>query len=152
MTATVYGDPATLYLRMLRRVQRADNGCWIFTGSVTSRGYGCVGSGRRGKSILTHQLAVIARDGGIPDGMTVDHNCHDSRTCTDRETCPHKRCVNPEHLVVMTGGDNTRRRWESGMCAQGHPLAFRTRGDGKARYCPTCQARTLAAWKARRSA
>ena len=161
MTATVYADPATLWARMLRRVVRRPDGCWEFTGSVTSRGYGTVGSGRRSRTILAHQLAVIARDGSIPDGMTVDHGCHDSRTCTDNATCPHKRCVNPAHLVVMTGGENTARRWESGLCSEGHELRFRARGDGKARYCAECASAKLrknsgrtssAYWAARRSA
>jgi hypothetical protein len=152
MTATVYADPVTLWARTLRRVVRRPDGCWEFTGSVTSRGYGSIGSGRKGRTILTHQLAVIARDGSLPDGMTVDHSCHDSLTCTDNATCPHKRCVNPDHLVVMTSGDNTRRRWESGLCTSGHELAWRTRADGKARYCPTCQRAYAATWRANHKA
>jgi len=134
----VYGDPMRLWARLLRRVVRTESGCWQFTGSVNSSGYSSVGAGKRSRTILGHQLAVIVRDGGIPDGLTVDHSCHDAQTCGGGRDCQHRRCVNPAHLVVMTGGDNSARRWESGLCAQGHPLAWRKRGDGKARYCPEC--------------
>lgn len=53
----------------------------IFAGSVNSTGYGIVGAGRKGKTVLAHRLVVIARDGAIPEGMTVDHHCHNSYVC-----------------------------------------------------------------------
>jgi hypothetical protein len=144
MTA-VYADPATLFARMLRRVVRTESGCWIFTGTVTSRGYGCVGAGKRGHSILGHRLAILARDGQIPDGMTVDHQCHDSATCRDDVDCPHRRCVNPAHLKVMTMADNLRRQWESGRCRKGHRLTRRTSGR-RNRECKTCKADYMRAY------
>lgn len=134
--SVVYADPATLWERLIRRITITDSGCWLFTGCTNSRGYGLVCSGRKGKSVLTHRLAVIVRDGSIPDGMTVDHQCHDSQTCRLDATCPHRRCVNPAHLAVMTNADNLRRQWESGLCRKGHPLTLR--GDGK-RQCMTCR-------------
>lgn len=108
---TVYADPHVLWERLLQRVEHAPSGCWIFSGCTNSRGYGQVCSGRKGKNILTHRLAVIVRDGSVPEGMTVDHKCHNSETCLLDSDCPHRRCVNPAHLRVMSGGDNTRRRW-----------------------------------------
>lgn len=150
MSALVYGDPVVLYLRMLRRVVRAENGCWLFTGSTTSRGYGCVGSGATGKSITTHRLTVIARDGFIPEGMTVDHSCHDSQTCRLDRDCPHRRCVNPVHLVVMTQAKNIGRQWEAGLCRKGHPLTERK--DRPGRICRTCAAAYLLTWQRARRA
>lgn len=146
MTA-LYADPIALRDRMMRRVEVQADGCWIFTGCVTSRGYGCVGAGAKGKSVLTHRLAVIADGREIPDGMTVDHLCHDSATCHLDTRCPHRRCVNPDHLDVVTQGENTARRWEAGVCSQGHPLTYRTRANGKARYCTTCQAGYQRKWR-----
>jgi hypothetical protein len=133
---TIYADPVELFARLLRRTVRTESGCWHFTGTTNSRGYSCVGSGKRGKSILGHRLAVLARDGQIPDGMTVDHQCHDSQTCRDDADCPHRRCVNPDHLRVMSNADNTGRVWEAGTCRKGHPLT--PRKDGK-RQCVTCR-------------
>lgn len=97
--ATLYASPAYLHERMMRRVTkpRGGRGCWIFNGAINSRGYGCVGAGKKSKTVLAHRLVVIVRDGGIPDDMTVDHLC-----CV-------KRCVNPAHLEVVTRGENSRR-------------------------------------------
>lgn len=111
MSATIYRDPRDLYLRALRRTVRTAEGCWMFTGSVNSRGYGSICSGRKSKSVLAHRLAYIATHGPIPAGLTIDHGCHDSTACQLGNECPHRRCINPAHLRVMTSGDNTRRRW-----------------------------------------
>lgn len=145
MTA-IYADPAALFARMLRRVVRTESGCWMFTGTVTSRGYACVAAGKRGCSILGHRLAVIARDGLIPDGMTVDHQCHDSMTCRYDTACAHRRCVNPAHLEVMSGADNLRRQWEAGLCRKGHELTRRA-SDSK-RQCLTCRREYAATYRA----
>lgn len=145
---TLYAPAGTIYDRLLRRVTVTPEGCWLFTGAVTSRGKGCVGSGRKGKSELAHRVAVLATGRTIPAGMTVDHLCHDSRTCTLDTRCPHRRCVRPEHLAVVTPGENTARRWESGLCSEGHPLAQRSRQ----RYCPTCATEYRRAWNAARAA
>ena len=141
--SVVHGDPAVLWARMLRRTIRSENGCWIFTGATMSTGYGIVGNGARGGNILTHRLAVIVRDGFIPEGMTVDHACHDSYVCTERP-CPHRRCVNPAHLEVMTLAENTQRQWERDTCRKGHQLIVRKNG---ARRCRTCQNEYAARWR-----
>lgn len=148
--STLYADPAVLFARALRRCVRTPEGCWQFTGATTSRGYGCVGAGRRGSTEMLHRVAVLASGRAIPDGMTVDHTCHDSLTCRLGVECPHRRCCNPAHLAVVTPGANTARQWEAGVCAKGHgPLLERRRGTGVARYCPTCQYASQARWKAR---
>ena len=149
---TIYADPLTLWARLLRRVERTHDGCWTFTGATNSRGYGIVCSGRKGKSILTHRLAVIVRDGSIPDGMTVDHQCHDSQTCRLDADCPHRRCVNPAHLAVMTSADNAARKWESGLCAKGHKLTRRTTGARRQRECLVCKTEYMARYYEARQA
>ena len=149
---TLYADPHALVARMLRRTVRTESGCWIFQGATNSRGYGIVCSGRKGKSVLTHRLVVIARDGEIPNGMTVDHQCHDSHVCRDVASCVHRRCVNPEHLAVMTAAENTGRRWESGLCAKGHPLTRRTKGTRRQRECLVCKSDYMAQYWLRSSA
>jgi hypothetical protein len=100
-----------LWARLLRRVTRTPEGCWRFTGSVNSRGYGLVANGVKGQTITAHRLAVLFRDGSVPDGMTIDHQCHDSQVCAGGPKCPHRRCVNPSHLEVMTNAANNARRW-----------------------------------------
>lgn len=150
--SALYADPLKLWARLLRRVERTESGCWQFIGATNSRGYGIVCSGRKGKNVLTHRLAVIVRDGSIPDGMTVDHQCHDSLTCRADVDCPHRRCVNPAHLAVMTLAENTARRWEAGLCAKGHPLTRRTTGQRRQRECLVCRSEYLTTYTAARVA
>lgn len=133
--STLYADPHTLVARILRRTVRNDNGCWIWTGARTSVHYGIISGGKRQHPVLTHRVMVIARDGGIPDGMTVDHLCHDAYTCTAKP-CPHRRCVNPDHLAVVSNRANNARNWDRGTCREGHPLTKRP--GSKYRYCKTC--------------
>lgn len=94
--STPYLPTAVLVERMMRRVE-VHGTCWLFRGAVNSKGYGCVASGRKGKTILTHRLVVLHRDGELADEMTVDH------------LCGERTCVNPDHLEVVTRSENSRR-------------------------------------------
>lgn len=132
--AAIYAPAEKIWQRVLRRVEVDNDGCWIWMGTVNSRGYGCVGAGKSSRTVLVHRVAVMVRDGGIPEGMTVDHMCHQSEVCRLADDCPHRRCVNPEHLAVVTLADNIRRQWEAGKCRKGHPL----RDKKHSRYCPQC--------------
>jgi hypothetical protein len=89
-----------------------DNGCWYWTGAQQSRGYGSMGMGPRGhlRTHLAHRLAHHWFIGPIPEGMTVDHLCHNAdKTCPGGPNCPHRRCVNQAHLEAVTRQENERR-------------------------------------------
>ena len=69
-----------------------DGGCWLWTKSRISVGYGDFR--QDGKHWLAHRAAYEAFIGPIPDGLHVLHKC-DVRLC-----------CNPEHLFVGTNRDN----------------------------------------------
>lgn len=79
-------------------------GCWLWRGTVSSRGYGRVG--RR----YVHRLVYEWEHGPIPEGLTIDH------------LCGVKVCVNPAHLEAVTAAENHRRWVEAskGACRHGH--------------------------------
>lgn len=81
--------------------------------------------------------------GPIPVGMTIDH------------LCKNTLCVNPEHLEVVTMGENIRRaeRWElrKTHCPQGHEYAPDNLYMSKnRRHCKTCVKARAAALHLRR--
>lgn len=106
-----------LSTRLWHRVDVTD-GCWLWRGSVTFRGYGSIGEGGRGgRKLLVHRLAYELLVGPIPESLTLDHLCR------------VKRCVNPAHLEPVTRAENTRRSpynviRNTGRCHRGHDQAF----------------------------
>lgn len=74
--------------------------CWEWTGFVT-RGYGYLGKGGSSDSgtgtHLVHRFSYELHVGPIPEGLTIDH------------LCANTRCVNPAHLEPVTLAENTRR-------------------------------------------
>lgn len=117
--------------------------CWPWPGTIRRDGYGDV-SLSQSKTDVAHRQVFLAEVGPIPDGFTINHECHDrDATCSGR-ACTHRRCVNPAHLAVATVGDNWRAAAESrATCRPGRhvrtPENTHVRGDG-ARYCTDCAA------------
>lgn len=71
------------------------SGCWLWTGSLTSEGYGDFGykANRRLAHIYSYELAK----GPVPDGLELDHKCR------------VRSCCNPNHLEPVTHQINTLR-------------------------------------------
>jgi hypothetical protein len=116
---------------LLARCGLTADGCFIWRGAVQSRGYGSVGVGG-GRTALAHRVAWELQRGPIPDGLTIDHLCH------------NRRCLNVDHMDLVSAPTNSARGAGSSplYCRAGHPL-FGTLGDwdrrpdGK-RRCKTC--------------
>lgn len=93
-------DDSALPQRFWSKVRIRQDGCWEWTGYVDPGGYGIYG----GRGV--HRVVMQAvRD--IPDGLVVDHTCHDPALCRLDTKCPHRRCCNPAHLRITTHAQNT---------------------------------------------
>lgn len=103
-------EPSEVSIRQIeeRSTPEPNTGCWLWTGSVSTTGYGRL-------SVRTiwrkaHRVSWIVHHGPIAKGLRVCHKCD------------QPLCVNPAHLFVGTQGDNMRDRDRKGrqMKAQGH--------------------------------
>lgn len=92
--------PKALRERLLAKIIQHD-GCWEWTGYVMPNGYAKLTV--RGRSNLVHRLVYEEFVGPIPDGLDLDHTCHNADSaCPGGWDCPHRSCVNPGHLKPAT--------------------------------------------------
>lgn len=112
--------------------------CILWSGHATPEGYGRAYSrmsdpaGRK-FGYGAHRLVWERANGQrIPDGFEIDHLCR------------NPRCVNLEHLEVVTHDENMRRRREFAFCRKGH--AFNSQntiwthnGKSRTRRCRVCR-------------
>jgi hypothetical protein len=75
-------------------IPEPNTGCWLWTGSVNSWGYGRLGENRSERQ--AHRLSFSAFRGEIPIGLNVLHRCD------------VPSCVNPDHLFLGTLSDNVQ--------------------------------------------
>jgi len=81
--------------RFWRKVRRTDT-CWLWIAATNSSGYGCFRIAA-GRLLYAHRYAYELAVGPIADGMVLDHLCN------------NRRCVNPDHMEVVTLQENARR-------------------------------------------
>lgn len=81
-----------------KKFRKNKAGCWIWTASRDKDDYGQVAVGMgKGRIKRAHRIAYELYTGeSIPDGMELDHTCH------------IRRCVNPDHLEVVTRQENMK--------------------------------------------
>lgn len=84
--------------RFWSKVDKKDQSeCWEWTAAKTKGGYGRFRDGQR--LVVAHRYSYELKYGPIPEGLELDHTCHNSS------------CVNPDHLEVVTHSENIRRRY-----------------------------------------
>jgi hypothetical protein len=73
--------------------------CIVGIGEKTRLGYIRLWNG--GNRILAHRAEFIKKIGAIPEGLEIDHLCH------------NRSCINILHLKLATHKENSRRRVNS---------------------------------------
>lgn len=122
----------------------APDECWTNVGYEHGNGYRRIYA--NGKPEYVHRLSFQHFKGPIPDGMPVDHKCHnEDRSCKGGKTCPHRACWNPAHLQtvseivnILLGQSPPARNARKETCPEGHP--YELQADGT-RRCPVCRYR-----------
>lgn len=132
--------------RFLNKVEPGENGCWLWTGNLTSSG--AHGYGRfsiAGEMVLAHRWLYEQMVGPIPEGLSLDHLCR------------HPRCVYPLHLEPVTHAENVRRgaaptadNARKSTCPSGH--AYDATDSRGARLCMTCERARKRRYEDRRKA
>lgn len=124
--------------RLLKYRRIDEQNCWNWTGAIVN-GYGHIGIriGDKTKNKKVHRVAYEHWVKPIPEGLTIDHLCRNTR------------CFNPDHLEPVTMAVNVRRgtspsaknRWKT-HCIRGHeysPDNTYVPPNGQ-RVCRTCRA------------
>lgn len=130
-----------------RYVVNGESGCWEWMGAVNEWGYGTLGRD------LAHRLSWAFAGRKLPvyaDGYEFDHRCR------------NRRCVNPDHLEVVSRRENQLRgNGPCGLnarkthCSKGHALSGdnviwgRSKNGQKTRRCRACNYAWAHAWRRR---
>ena len=132
-----------------QQVEVMPHGCWKWQRATTNGGYGHFSL--NGKDVRAHRYAFEQSVGEIPQGHELDHLCR------------NPKCVNPQHLEVVTRSENTKRGlapimgrlFQKGKthCPQGHPYSasntYITR-EGY-RQCRICHRQALKNYRGRQA-
>lgn len=105
------GDPEAALAAYTKR----GGECLVWTRALSPDGYAVMKAG--GRSDQAHRVAWALTHGSIPDGMQVDHICH------------NRACVEMSHLRLASWSENQWNRSES-RSATGHRNVYNARGGG----------------------
>jgi hypothetical protein len=101
--------------RLMARVEKKKNGCWIWTGAKIKTGYGELQFRRMCQApVMVHRLSWALFHGDVQKSQQVLHKCDTPA------------CVNPEHLFLGTQTDNNHDRHRKGRTASGDRNGSRT--------------------------
>lgn len=90
--------------RILACVEVVDGGyetpCWLWTlaDSGTGRGGGYPRMKLNNRTCAVHKVSFVNEHGYVPGNKQIDHKCR------------NRRCVNPDHLEMVSHIENQKRR------------------------------------------
>ena len=110
-----YRKSQDLETKLLKKIDKQKNGCWIWIGAIFNKGtksYGQIRIGPRdnNKVFRAHRITYEYYIGKIPKELELDHLCRNTL------------CVNPDHLEPVTHYENMRRGYwtTKTKCIHGH--------------------------------
>jgi hypothetical protein len=117
---------------IMKRITIKDGGCWEANLAPNGKGYVVVNINSR--TWRLHRLSYTTYKGDI-EGKILDHLCR------------NRKCVNPEHLEIVTNQVNVQRgfdaRGSKKFCKRGHEYTPENtivyKGDGRNKECRTCR-------------
>lgn len=108
-----------LALRLLdpKKTEVTEEGC-LRSLRLTSEGYAQIevpayANGGKRRRMRAHRLAWELAVGPVPEGLILDHICHDPALCKGGKKCPHRACIRVEHLQLATRKENLARERSS---------------------------------------
>lgn len=110
--------------RFSSKVMQVPDGCWLWTGTTDSSGYGQYK--HLGRSRIAHRYVYEQLVGDIPEGLEIDHLCR------------VRSCVNPTHMDPVTYSENQRRgigNLNKTHCKRGHNDWVPQRSGRRCRTC-----------------
>lgn len=129
--------------RIMQRITPGRNGCWLYAGATTM-GYGVIKD--KGRQRKVHIIVYESVHGNVPDGLELDHLCHNNDlTCLGGTNCIHRRCFRPDHLEAVPHLINTQRgnhaNRDATHCRKGHEYTPDNTyaPDDKRRFCRQCR-------------
>jgi hypothetical protein len=118
LVAPVQRETPQEYIK--NRVELADHDCWEWRLS-RYKGYGKTGVNGRGRQ--AHIVSYEAFVGPVPEGMQINHKCH------------NRACCNPEHLYAGTQKQNMK---DMLLAGRGSRLCGETNGNSKLTATDVC--------------
>jgi hypothetical protein len=97
MVRNRFYERRTVMERFAAKVYHAPSGCWEWLGTRNYKGYGFLHMNDGPRTQGAHRVAYELFKGPIPEGLQIDHLCH------------NRGCVNPLHLQAVTGSVNQLR-------------------------------------------
>jgi hypothetical protein len=128
------GSMRTPLVRLMEKLSiDAASGCWTYTGSERSQGYGLFLY--EGNRVSAHRAAYMILVGAIPDSGVVHHLCR------------NRRCCNPAHLQLTTPSEHplldptiVQKNKEKTHCIRGHEFTpENTYVFSEGRACRECR-------------
>lgn len=120
-------DPLEIKLpRLINKDTPTD--CWYWLGSIGPKGYGTIMYNNKG--MRAHRLVYEFYVGEIPEGLVLDHTCHNKDPlCLGGNECLHRCCVRISHLEAVPqkvnnarGKTITANNARKTHCKHGHPF------------------------------